>query len=31
MWVFTDGDKSMMAVEPEFGINEGTSLGAWKK
>ncbi len=31
MWVFTDGDKSMMAVEPEFGVNEGTSLGAWKK
>ena len=31
MWVFTDGDKSMMAVEPEFGVNEGNSLGAWKK
>ena len=31
MWVFTDGDKSMMAVEPEFGVNEGTSLGAWRK
>ena len=31
MWVFTDGDKSMMAVEPEFGVNEGTSIGAWKK
>jgi hypothetical protein len=31
MWVFSDGDKSMMAVEPEFGVNEGTSLGAWKK
>ena len=31
MWVFTDGDKSMMAVEPEFGANEGISLGAWRK
>jgi hypothetical protein len=31
MWVYSDGDKSMMAVEPEFGVNEGTSLGAWKK
>ena len=31
MWVSSDGDKSMMAVEPEFGINEGISLGAWKK
>jgi len=31
MWVFTDGDKSMMAVEPEFGANEGTSLGTWRK
>ena len=31
MWVFTDGDKSMMAVEPEFGVNEGTSIGTWKK
>jgi hypothetical protein len=30
MWVFTDGDKSMMAVEPEFGVNEGTSPGAWR-
>jgi hypothetical protein len=30
MWVFTDGDKSMMAVEPEFGANEGTSLGTWR-
>lgn len=30
MWVSSDGDKSMMAVEPEFGVNEGTSLGAWK-
>ena len=31
MWVSTDGDKSMMAVEPEYGVNEGTSLGAWRK
>lgn len=31
MWVFTDGDKTMMAVEPEFGVNEGTSPGAWRK
>lgn len=31
MWVFTDGDKTMMAVEPEFGVNEGTSLGSWRK
>lgn len=31
MWVFTDGDKSMMAVEPEFGAGEGISLGAWRK
>jgi hypothetical protein len=31
MWVFSDGDKSMMAVEPEFGANEGTSPGAWRK
>jgi len=32
MWVFTDGEKkSMMAVEPESGVNEGISLGAWRK
>jgi len=31
MWVFTDGDKSMMAVEPEFGVTEGISTGAWRK
>jgi hypothetical protein len=31
MWVFTDGDKTMMAVEPEFGVNEGTSSGAWRQ
>lgn len=31
MWVFSDGEKSTMAVEPEFGANEGTSSGAWRK
>ena len=31
MWVLSDGDKSTMAVEPEFGVNQGVSLGAWKK
>ena len=32
MWVFTDGDKqSLMAVEPETGINEGISAGTWRK
>ena len=31
LWVFTDGQKSMMAVEPEFGASEGSSLGAWRK
>jgi hypothetical protein len=32
MWVFTDGEKkSMMAVEPEFGVNEGISVGTWRK
>ena len=31
MWVSTDGDKSMMAVEPEFGVNEGTSVGSWRQ
>ena len=32
MWVFTDGDKTMTAaVEPELGVNEGTSTGAWRK
>jgi hypothetical protein len=30
MWVYTDGDKSMMAVEPEFGVSEGTSVGTWR-
>jgi hypothetical protein len=27
LWVFTDGQKSMMAVEPEFGFTEGSSRG----
>lgn len=31
MWVFTDGEKSMLAVEPEVGVNEGISPGAWRK
>ena len=31
MWVSTDGDKSMMAVEPEFGVSEGISLGTWRQ
>ena len=29
LWVFTDGQKSMMAVEPEFGFTEGSSPGVW--
>jgi len=31
LWVFTDGQKSMMAVEPEFGFTEGSSQGVWKQ
>jgi len=31
LWVFTDGQKSMLAVEPEFGFTEGNSPGAWRK
>jgi hypothetical protein len=31
IWVFTDGQKSMMAVEPEFGFTEGTSQGVWRQ
>ena len=31
MWVFTDGEKSTIAVEPEFGVTEGISTGAWRK
>ncbi|HSE03270.1 MAG TPA: FecR family protein [Methylomirabilota bacterium] len=29
--VFTDGQQSMMAVEPEFGFTEGTSQGVWRQ
>jgi hypothetical protein len=31
LWVFTDGQKSMMAVEPEFGFTEGSSPGVWRQ
>jgi hypothetical protein len=31
LWVFTDGQKSMMAVEPEFGFTEGISQGVWRQ
>jgi hypothetical protein len=31
IWVFTDGQKSMMAVEPEFGFTEGSSRGVWRQ
>ncbi|HUM18409.1 MAG TPA: FecR family protein [Candidatus Nitrosotalea sp.] len=31
LWVFTDGQKSMMAVEPEFGFTEGSSQGVWRQ
>jgi hypothetical protein len=31
IWVFTDGQKSMMAVEPEFGFTEGSSQGVWRQ
>ena len=31
LWVFTDGQKSMMAVEPEFGYTEGSSQGVWRQ
>ena len=31
LWVFTDGQKSMMAVEPEFGLTEGSSQGVWRQ
>lgn len=31
MWVFTDGQQSMMAVEPEFGYVEGSSQGVWRQ
>jgi hypothetical protein len=31
LWVFTDGQKSMMAVEPETGFTEGSSQGVWRQ
>lgn len=31
LWVFTDGQQSMMAVEPEFGFTEGSSQGVWRQ
>lgn len=31
LWVFTDGQKSMMAVEPELGFTEGSSQGVWRQ
>ena len=31
LWVFTDGQKSMMAVEPEVGFTEGSSQGVWRQ
>ncbi len=31
LWVFTDGQKSMMAVEPESGFTEGSSQGVWRQ
>ena len=31
IWVFTDGQKSMMAVEPEIGFTEGSSQGVWRQ
>jgi hypothetical protein len=31
LWVYTDGQKSMMAVEPEFGFTEGSSQGVWRQ
>jgi len=31
LWVFTDGQQSMMAVEPEFGFTEGSSPGVWRQ
>jgi hypothetical protein len=31
IWVFTDGQRSMMAVEPEFGFTEGSSQGVWRQ
>jgi hypothetical protein len=31
LWVFTDGQKTMMAVEPEVGFTEGSSQGVWRQ
>ena len=31
LWVFTDGQKSMVAVEPELGFTEGSSQGVWRQ
>ena len=31
LWVFTDGQQSMVAVEPEFGYVEGSSQGVWRQ
>jgi hypothetical protein len=31
LWVFTDGQPSMMAVEPEIGFTEGRSQGVWRQ
>jgi hypothetical protein len=31
LWVFTDGQKSILAVEPEVGFTEGSSPGAWRE
>ena len=31
LWVFTDGQKSMIAVEPEHGFTEGSSQGVWRQ
>jgi len=31
LWVFTDGQKSTMAVEPEVGFTEGSSPGVWRQ
>ena len=31
LWVFTDGQQSMMAVEPEIGFTEGSSQGVWRQ
>jgi hypothetical protein len=31
IWVFTDGQKSTMAVEPELGFTEGSSQGVWRQ